>query len=222
MKFIKSKDTKHLEDTLVATVIEYLADELKVVLFVPGGSNIAVVVSAVKRLADEKNSDRLILMLSDERYGDIGHSDSNYEQFRRAGISHNVTFIPLLDGSNFEDTIAHANTLYQKMLAEAGAVVAFLGMGPDSHIAGILPHAPVIESGNVVDGYDGGTYRRITLTPLGLSMMSNIIVGTFGKEKQQALEALKHEEAPVEDQPVQFLKTLENVLVFNDHVGGEI
>lgn len=76
--------------------------------------------------------------------------------------------------------------------------VGILGMGPDGHIASIMPNRkdfvdPLFEkeqkylyASSIDDPKKYG--KRITLTFAGLSLMDKLIVFVFGKEKQKALK----------------------------------
>jgi 6-phosphogluconolactonase/glucosamine-6-phosphate isomerase/deaminase len=221
MRFIKVGGTAELESELHDALQSALKNNLKVLWLVPGGSNAAVVVT-VMAMMPQRDLHRLTLMLTDERFGAIGHPDSNYHQIMEAGLlEHDATFVQTLSGSTFEETIHYAGTAAQKLLEESGAVIGFFGMGADGHIAGILPHSVAATSDGWVAGYEAEPYRRITLTPFALSHVTTAIVGAFGSGKEPALSRLRNEQLPVEEQPAQILKHIPRVTIYNDQIGDD-
>jgi 6-phosphogluconolactonase/glucosamine-6-phosphate isomerase/deaminase len=221
MEFIKTEGTHELVTALSGALIAALKQNLRVLWLVPGGSNIHVAVEVMAKIP-EKDTHRLTVMLTDERYGEIGHENSNYYQLKQAGfVEHEARFIQTLSGSSFDETLAYAEKVTEKLFSEAGSVIGFFGMGADGHVAGILPHSPAATAQSWVSGYDGGQHQRITLTPFALSHLSMAIVGAFGAEKRPELERLCHQQLPVAEQPAQLLKHIPKVQIFNDQIRGD-
>ncbi len=187
-----------------------------VLWIVPGGSNVPVVVRVLELLQDAR-LDRLALLPSDERYGPVGHSDSNVHALKQAGLRlGSARLEPILTGKPFADTVADADARVATLVADADTVVSFLGMGADGHIAGILPDSPAADSQEWVVGYDAPRFRRITLTPRALGTAAITIVGAFGAAKLPALERLRSNELSVAEQPAQLLKTLPRGTIITD------
>lgn len=223
MNFIKTTNTKPLEDSLVRLLEDALEENDKVLWLVPGGSNVEVVASVMKRLGKLAATKRLTLMLSDERYGDIGHIDSNYQQFMDADLMlADAILEPTLIGGSMEATSKHTIALSKRLFEEANIVIAFLGMGADGHVAGILPGSPAVDSSEWAIGYDAGKFKRITLTPTALLRADIVIVGAYGEEKKPALTQLRDESLPLAEQPAQLLKQIRSVTIFNNQIGEEL
>lgn len=220
MDFIKANSTEPLEDFLVKSLTDSLVAYKKVLWLVPGGSNIAVVVRVMDRLGKMVNLNGLTLMLSDERYGKLNHKDSNYFQLKKAGLNLlGATFEPTLNGGNLEEDLAYSNNLTNRLFKNSDKVIAFLGMGSDGHIAGILPNSPAVKSKDLIAAYKADDFTRITLTPKAfLAYIDTVIVGAFGEAKKSQLEILKNQEVSIDEQPAQLLKQIKNVAIFNDQI----
>ena len=101
--------------------------------------------------------------------------------------------------------------------------IALLGIGPDSHTAGILPNENKDEfdktflSENLVVGYvnNGQFKERITLTPKALEKMDSIIAYAVGENKHEALNNLKTKNL-THLYPATLLGKLQNVEIFTD------
>lgn len=222
MDFVKTHTAKPLEDYLVEVLGSSVSKNKKVLWLVPGGSNIEVVIRVMDRLKVIDLSG-LTLMLSDERYGPIDHKDSNYFQLKKADLNlSKATFEPTLNDGHFEENLAYANHLAERLFKDADKIIAFLGMGSDGHIAGILPDSPAVNSSDLVAGYQAADFTRITLTPKAfLSGVHEVIIGAFGESKESQFKALRDEVLPINDQPAQLLKQIEKTVIFNDQIWGK-
>src|SRR4051812_16644787 len=111
MKFIRTEGTAQLEADLSAKLDGYLLEGKKVLWLVPGGSNIPVASRIMSSL--HNNLGNLTVTLTDERYGDIGHADSNQVQYTAAGFDlKGASFIPYLIGEPLEDTVRKAQVTF--------------------------------------------------------------------------------------------------------------
>lgn len=221
MRFIKA-GREALEVALAEQLKTALAKGT-VTLLVPGGSNITSVVKVMDSIGRD-NTDKLTLLLSDERYGPIDHPDSNYYQMKQAGLNlQRATFVETLSGSSLEDTVSYYAKAAEKLMSEANTVIAFLGMGADSHVAGILPNSPAVEALNEwVVGYQAKDFVRLTLTPFALSHVSCAIIGAYGSEKGSALRALAEQNVSASEQPAQILKHIPDVSIYNDQLDASV
>lgn len=222
MRFKKVEGTQDLTNALTSRLNTALDEGNKVLWLVPGGSNITVAVGVMRGLNRSKLSN-LTVALTDERYGDPGHADSNYFQLRKAGFNYkDAKFDDLLDGSTQKETVQRSNDKMAELFTSSDLVVGFLGMGSDGHIAGILPNSPATTEKHMwVVGYDGGQFQRITLTPFALSHIDEAIVGAFGVEKKPQFEKLCRVKLPIREMPAQILCHLNNVVIYNDQIGEE-
>ena len=139
--------------------IKALADEMisvlkkgkRVLWLVSGGSNIPIAVRVMNMirtnsLADEGLSEsestlsNLTVALTDERYGLVGHADSNWKQLEDAGFNFDgVNKITVLKGKPLEETVSDYEKNIRKAtdetLADGGSIIGQFGIGTDGHIA---------------------------------------------------------------------------------------
>lgn len=212
-------------DDGVADLTERLVRELaagkRVLWLVSGGSNIPVSVQIMDNISSEL-SRNLSVMLADERYGEIGHPESNWAQLLQAGFeAKQATSLPILKaGLDFEQTTVNYNKLAGQAFAGNDATIAQLGIGEDGHIAGILPgSAASLETKDLVAGYESLPLSRMTLTFTGLKKISAAYVFAFGNNKHQALETLQSQDLPLGEQPSQILKKLPEAYLYSDQIG---
>jgi 6-phosphogluconolactonase/glucosamine-6-phosphate isomerase/deaminase len=215
-------------DDGVADLTERLVRELaagkRVLWLTSGGSNIPASVQIMDNISADL-SRNLTVSLADERYGKPGHSESNWSQLMQGSFSgKQATLLPVLRaGASFEETIRDYNQLIEKALAANDVVVAQLGIGPDGHIAGILPGSPAAaERSTLVTGYQAPPLWRLTLTFPGLRRVTAAYAFAFGKPKQQALASLQSKSLELDKQPAQILKELPEAYMYSDQVGEHV
>jgi 6-phosphogluconolactonase/glucosamine-6-phosphate isomerase/deaminase len=220
MKFILDDETVKLQKALVKCLNDELAQNEPVLWLVPGGSNIKVAVKIMGALNPD-NLHNLTIALTDERYGNSGHKDSNFYQLAQAGFDiKNATFTDLLTGENFEKTVEASNAQMAELFAAHKTVVGFFGMGADGHIAGILPHSPAaVKVKAWMIGYNSPPLKRFTLTPFALSHVDIAILGAFGDEKLEPLKNLRDKMLEIADQPAQILRHVPEVYIYNNLIG---
>lgn len=190
-----------------------------VLWLVCGGSSITIASEVMQALPDELTS-KLVIMLTDERYGSVGHKDSNYLQLQEVGFDpKQATFIPTLSNSlDLLDTAAEFGQRFTREADKADLTIAMFGIGSDGHIAGILPGSMAVTENAAACGYDAGTFQRITLTFPSLMRIQIAYAFVYGAEKQQALSRLRHQDIPTSEQPSQILKSIPEAYVYNDQV----
>jgi 6-phosphogluconolactonase/glucosamine-6-phosphate isomerase/deaminase len=205
---------------------EYLAGEIrkrleknqKVLWLLSGGSAIKVAIAAADHLSPVPEG-LLTITLADERYGPVGHADSNWLQLEADGLAlEGANLLPVLHGNGLEQTARDYAELFKTEIAKADFVIALAGMGPDGHIFGIKPGRPSVASKEPVVGYEWEDYDRLTPTFSILKQLDEVVVYAAGPEKHRQLEDLE-KDLPPEKQPAQLLKQLENVTIFNDLKG---
>ena len=220
MKFLCVEGTTELEAALAGALNKELTDNKLVLWLVPGGSNLKTVVKVMNSL-ESKDFSRLTIALTDERYGEPGHKDSNFFQLRQLGLdTRGAIFLDLLKGKSLKKTVTESGLAMEKLFTYADSIIGFFGMGPDGHIAGILPHSlAAVNDETWMIGYDAGQFIRMTLTPFALSHINNAFVGAFGAEKLVALTNLHDKMLPIADQPAQILRHLPDTSVYNNQIG---
>ncbi len=224
LKFTHITDEKQAEAAITNSLKTALKVNQRVLWIVPGGSNIPLTVHIMDNLSGEESAN-LAIILSDERFGPIDHHDSNLHQMYHAGFNpKKATVIPVLrPGVDLDETINLYGQAAQVAISAAAKVITFLGMGPDGHVAGILPGSPASKNPKAwVVGYETPEFIRLTLTPRALSHTSEAFVVARGDAKRQALEQLKSKSLSLTKQPAQLLKKLPQATIFNDQIGDKL
>jgi 6-phosphogluconolactonase/glucosamine-6-phosphate isomerase/deaminase len=208
-------------DYLVTTINQHLAHGERVLWLVPGGSAIDVATEVGKQLTVPEK-DQLLISLTDERYGDIGHKDSNWKQLADKGFHiKNAKMAPVLCGKPMHETaVSFANTL-RYAFDEVDYRIGLFGIGPDGHTAGILPGSPAVDADDFACGYNSDTFQRITMTFPAIEQLDETVVYAFGDEKRVALENLLHPMS-LDQEPAQIHRNVLQSTIFNDQKEGEV
>ncbi len=195
----------------------------QVLWLVSGGSNIPITVEVMKKLIDVK--DNLTIMLTDERYGSVGHANSNWQQLRQAGLNTgNAKVLPtLLENTGLRETADHQSKQLNDVLSHSDVVIAQFGIGDDGHIAGILPSSTAAtEYTKMATGYHTEQYDRITMTFAAIKRVKAAYCFVYGASKHKVLDQLQNTDTPLTEQPSQILKLLPEAYVYNDQLGSTV
>lgn len=223
VKFVSTANAKQPEVSITKSLKAALKTKTRVLWIVTGGSNIALAANIMKGIS-AADSAKLAVMLSDERYGEVGHPDSNLKQLYDAGFKpKKAIVVPVLrPGASLETTVELYDQAVHAAFHAADTVIALLGIGPDGHIAGILPGSEATkESEAWVVGYKTPEFIRITLTPYALSQVSSAYSVANGAAKLSTLKTLMTKTQPISKQPAQVLKQLPQATVFSDQLGDK-
>ncbi len=208
-------------DELAAKIIQQLQAGHKVLWLVPGGSSITVAVLAAKQIGAIDHSG-LAVSLTDERFGPVGHADSNWQQLITAGFSlPQARLLPVLTGKDRQQTTDDFAVMLKQELEDTDYSIGFFGIGSDGHTSGILPYSPAVQATDFAASYDGPDFERITTTPAFITRLSEAVVFAVGKEKWPTLQAL----AMVNDiavQPAQILKQVPQLTIYSDYAEGAV
>lgn len=217
IEFIPAASPEPVAKYLAELIIAQLSDGRSVLWLVSGGSAVDVAVAASAQLRGQDLS-KLTVSLIDERFGPVGHADSNWTQLLAAGFDlPGATLQPVLEGAGMTETAEGYDHFLASKFAACDYHVGLLGIGPDGHTSGILPHSPAVTAPGLVCAYDGGQYQRITTTPLALSKLSEAVVYALGEPKWPVLDRLEAD-LPVADQPAQALKAITKLTIFTDRL----
>jgi 6-phosphogluconolactonase len=217
-------DAGEAANFLASSILKQLKSGKRVLFFVTGGSSISVgsKVSKILREYPDKNLlKNLIITLTDERYGKVGHPDSNWQQLKNRGFDiPQAKFIPILTGDDRNTTIEKFNKMLNTELMinkENEYKIGLFGIGSDGHTAGILPESVAVNSENLACGYDTPTFSRITITPKMIEKLDEAIVWAQDKDKWKIVENLLGENIPIARQPAQILKKVPLLTIFSDY-----
>lgn len=213
MKFEHISGPDEAVDILSTRLKQELESGKKVLWLITGGSNIPVGVKVMERL--RSHSKNLTIMLTDERYGPVGHADSNAFQLKQAGLAEgDALFVQTLANTSFEDTIRYYDEAAAKAFAHADIVIAQIGMGADGHILGVLPHSPAaVTDKRWAIGYKGDDFTRLTLTPYATTQIDVAYLIVLSDGRKPMLEKLRDQEIDFKEQPAQLLKLVPEVHV---------
>lgn len=220
MECIKTAGWQRGIKDLSARLTTELKTGKKVLWFIGGGSNIEASVKIMANLPDELTK-QLAIFLTDERYGDVDHIHSNSKQLFDTGFQpKDAIFLPMLQpGFTMEETQERYAQALERAVDHADIVIAQSGIGPDGHIAGILPHSPAVKATGWITGYQAPNYTRVTMTFDALRHIDAAYYMAFGDDKKEALTRLRDEALSLDDQPAQILKELPEAYVYNDQIG---
>ena len=193
---------------------------------VPGGSNIPLAVAVMANLSAELTDD-LTIALTDERFGPYNHPDSNWFLLRQAGFDPKraqvIETLKPNDSSDLNTVIARYNGEIDGLLDEVMMALGQFGMGADGHIAGILPDSPATNETtySAVTGFAGTPYDRITITFSAIRRLHSAFLIAMGEDKRLQLERLINQDAPLNAQPAQIIKQVNEAYLYNDQLGGK-
>lgn len=223
MQVIKSTDPSEGVSDLSARLNSALLEGKRVLWLISGGSNINAAVNIMKQVPDN-HSDQLTISLIDERFGEPGHQDSNFQQLLVAGFepkrAHLISI--LKSGLSLENTAKEFEKILQNTLSSVDLSVGLVGIGEDCHIAGILPNSrAAIENEKYVCAYKSEPYERVTTTFILLEKLDIIYAFAFGANKSTALiEATEGNLSPIE-KPAVILRDLKESYIYSDQVGEQ-
>lgn len=223
MKFIKTQDSVSGAAALLEVLTNSLQMSKKVLWLISGGSAIASEVNILKALQVSNLTKNLTIMLMDERYGRLGHPDSNWQQLLNAGVDFSSSnSIPVLNNpqKSLQQTAADYAKQTVTQFAAADVIIGLFGIGPDGHTAGILPGSPATyDTAGLVVGYNTPQFDRVTMTRAVLAKIDIGYVFAFGDAKRPALLDLRAGTKTFSDLPAKLLQDLPNCYIYNDQIG---
>jgi 6-phosphogluconolactonase len=220
MQFIQTTGWDVSTQALAKRLQDELAKKKQVLWLIGGGSNIAASVKIMDTISDEA-SEHLRIFMTDERYGELGHNNSNAKQLHDERFNpKQAMFMPMLSaGFTLEETQERYASALENAAEHADIIIAQFGIGPDGHIAGILPHTPATKATGWITAYEAPPYVRVTMTFDAIRRVHAAYTMAFGEAKQKALHKLQHEDLTLDEEPSQILKELPEAYVYNDQVG---
>ena len=217
MHFVKTDGVMTAAEKVAQMISGALMRKQAVVWLISGGSAVDVAVEARDLLTDTTG---LTVMQVDERFGPVGHADSNWRKLLDAGFNTDeINCEPVLIGKSLDETLAAYSRALEQAITANTFTIALLGMGADGHVAGILPGSPAATSTAFIASYKGSDFTRLTITPTVIERLDKVVLYAMGDSKRAALETLENQNVSIEKQPAQVLKEMEGVWIFNDQIG---
>ncbi len=201
----------------IATIIHQKTKlGVNILLFVTGGSSIQVALK-IAEILKENTFNNLTVMLTDERYGPINHTDSNWQQLIGQGFNiKGAKLIPILTGDDANTTTQKFNEELHEEFKKDSYKIGLFGIGADGHTAGILPDTSAVNSPNLADTYKTEKFERITMTPKAIIQLDEAVIFAKGQDKWPTLEKLKNKVVDLNEQPAQILKKVPLLTMFTD------
>ena len=188
----------------------------RVLWIVSGGSNIETEVEIMNTIS-LKESAKLEIILSDERFGDKDHPDSNYLKLVSAGFKKkNSNFENILTNNNPKEVARNYCNLFKAKIQKTDYIIAELGIGSDGHIAGVLPNSSAINCNELASYYDGPDFKRLTLTFNALIKINEAFIYSVGREKEKIIKLLQTKLNNPKEFPSQFLYEIKRVSIYNN------
>ncbi len=204
-------------EIISSSILKQLDSGKKVLFFVTGGSSIAVC-SKIADILKSHPHHNLTIMLTDERYGSLGHSDSNWSKLIETGFDlPDANLIPILTGDDRDTTTEKFIENLKNEFTNADFKMGLFGVGADGHTAGILPGTVAVENDNLACGYDTEVFSRITITKNTIEKLDEIFAFIQGENKWPVIRDLEEKDVDIIKQPAQILKRVPLLTIFTDY-----
>jgi 6-phosphogluconolactonase/glucosamine-6-phosphate isomerase/deaminase len=207
-------------DALAKCISGQLKAGKKVLWLMPGGSNIPISVDVMQTISEMVNLEllkNLTVSQTDDRYGPVGHPDSNWQQLKDAGFNFAVVnALPVLTGEDLKATVSRFGSNIEKAMKAADFKVGQFGIGPDGHIAGLLPGSSALKEKKAAAGYEGKPFTRVTSSFGTLKKLDAAYAFVFGPSKKEAIDNLVNKDLELEKEPAQILKQIPECYLYSD------
>ena len=206
------------EDDLFVQASQRLVDmvsefDAKCLVLLSGGSAVKSYLPLVEYIASGQATN-LMIGLADERYGPVGHEQSNARQIgeqtslwsacEAAGVEYRLP----LQGFSLEQSMLDYDTWLHHALAMCPIRIVVLGMGIDGHTAGMFPMSLdqfdelfIKNEDQFYMGYSSKTEFDLRLTlriPL-LQQMTRVLLVAAGKDKRTVFDQAMNIDAEQEE-----------------------
>ena len=205
------------EASLAALAAEKLATALRqalalrptALLAVPGGRSPRTILPLLAAL--DLDWGRVVVTLTDERWVDPNHPDSNEAQARRL-LPPQMRLVGLKNAADTPELgLAEAEARLQALPMPFDALL--LGMGEDGHVASLFPgFQPPPAEALAMSALAPNGVPRLSLTPQALLSARTIVLPVSGAEKRATLERALGP-GPVSEMPVRLVLHQAQVIV---------
>ena len=214
------KTTTNVKDPaefISRSILNKLKSGKHALFFVTGGSSINVCMQ-ISEILKGQSLEHLTVLLTDERYGPVGHTDSNWGKLIDKGFDlHLARLFPVLTGEEHKITTESYNKTLLKEFENAEYKIGLFGVGVDGHTAGILPGSVAVNSSDLVCGYETKTFSRVTVTPKAIEKLDEAVIWMQGSDKWQVVKDLSEKDIDIMKQPAQVLKKVPLLTIFTDY-----
>lgn len=219
MKIVPSTNSEALAMDVAGRINRQQTAGKSVLLLVSGGSGLDVAMDVVRRLQTAVGAVHIGLV--DERYGPVGHADSNWQQLIDRGLETiGLVLHPVLVGDENIGTAAERyNREIETLVDSVDCTIGIFGIGVDGHTAGLLPQSPIIDSPLLIDQYQAKDFARISLTARGIQRLDLAVIYAIGQGKWPALSRLDTAGSAAE-LPERIFNTRNNVILYTDYKGA--
>lgn len=202
----------------VEAAVDALAslDEGPAHLFISGGSSFEVFVQLDEQLGDQVAS-QINLYQVDERYGPVGHKDSNWTMMDGIDTERYASVHPVLqDDSLAGPTAENYDVIVSDAIEDDAPAVAILGVGDDHHVSGVKPmpedeFEALFSDANFVD-YEWDDFSRLTTTLEALRQFDRLVVFASGPAKAEVIDTLNLD-LPEHQSPIHGLLKHPNITI---------
>ena len=218
--FISAKNPDEGALALAGVISEHLNAGRKALWLIAGGSNVPIAASIMAHIRKSVPVEQMHLLTvsqTDERFGPLGHKDSNWQQMIEAGFDFNgITSVPIITGQSLNETVSRWSKQIEAAFDSNEIIIGQFGMGADGHIAGLLPHSPAITAEGPVGSHTDEKFTRISLTPRMLECISTAYAFVFGDAKREAVMNLRDKKLSIDEEPAQILKSISDCSFYTD------
>lgn len=218
MQYIQTKQPIIDSAAHAARVIRQHLDAGEHVLWLlSGGSGTTIAIEAAKLLTGADNLKNLVISMTDERYGKVGHADENWQQLLDAGfkLTGAKLYRPLRAGDKLTTMEAYEAWM-KKQFAAADFTVGIFGIGSDGHTAGIKPRTSATSAAGYTTDFIGDDFARMTITYQAIHKVNEAVIQASGDDKKVVLQQLLDRSAPLHDMPAQILHKAGSATLYTD------
>jgi 6-phosphogluconolactonase/glucosamine-6-phosphate isomerase/deaminase len=207
---------------IAETIIKHLDEGQRVLWLLSGGSSIPIAIKAGKMLKSHDLS-KLAVTLSDERYGEVGHKDENWQQLLDGGLDlPGATMYRPLIGKEMQKTTELFDKWLSEQFNQSDFNIGIFGLGEDGHTAGIKPNSKATRSTDLAACFTGDDFKRITIGFVAISKLDEAVIQASGMNKRNVIHALMYYDMPLEEQPAQILNTIPKKTIYTDNAKEDL
>lgn len=196
---------------------EHLNAGEHVLWLLSGGSGTTIAIEAAKLLMGADNLKNLVISMTDERYGKVGHTDENWQQLLDAGfVLTGAKLYRPLRASDKLSTMESYEAWMKKQFAAADFTIGIFGIGSDGHTAGIKPGTTATSAAGYTTDFKGDDFERMTITYQAIHKIDEAVIQAAGDDKKEILQQLLNRSTSLHDMPAQILHKIPVVTLYTN------